>query len=331
MAAMGKANLLLIVLCLWLSGCGRLITPARVAVTPQLDTPTPELNITPRATVTARPTSTPRPATPSATPSPTVTPTPIIYAIQPGDTLLSIAINFGVSVEAVQTANGIIDPRSLQIDQLLVIPEPIDETGGQPTPTPTPFPVTVRGVSFQPTPQGSLWAFGEGFNPSRDTLSEIVVEVSLYDAEGKLLASEAVFTQLDLLLPSQSVPFAILFNDPPTSFAQYQATAISAVPILGETRYYIDLAPIETSATRISESTYRISGELENIGSENVETIYLVAIAYDEANNVLAQRLATLDVVLLRSHARTPFQIDLTLPDVTVDHYVVQAQGLLAP
>jgi hypothetical protein len=63
-----------------------------------------------------------------------------------------------------------------------------------------------------------------------------------------------------------------------------------------------------------------------------VEAIYLVAIAYDAANKVLSQRQATLDVILLRSHARTPFQIDLTLPsDMTVDHYVVQAQGLRAP
>lgn len=323
--------MLLAAIILLASGCGQLITPEPVAVSPVEGTPTSQLRMTPIPTVTARPTATPRPATPSATPSPTVTPTPIIYAVQKGDTLLSIAIQFGVSVEAIQTTNGIIDPRLLQIDQVLIIPNPEDERDTAPTPTSTPFPVVVRGVSFQRTPQGSLWAFGEVANPGSDPLSEIVVEVSLYDAEGKLLSSEAVFTQLDLLLPDHSIPFAILFTDPPSPFAQYQASAISAVPILGETRYYLDLVPIETSATLIGGSTYRISGQLENVGNHNVEAIKLVATAYDASNQILAQRQATLDVVILRSQARTPFQIDLTVPNAVVDRYAVQAQGLRVP
>lgn len=244
---------------------------------------------------------------------------------------MGIAINFGVPVEAIQTANGIIDPRTLQIDQVLVIPNPQEDDGPEFTATPTPFPVVVRGVSFQRTPQGSLWTFGEVANPGDNLLSELVVEVSLYDAGGKLLSSQAVFTQLDLLLPDHSVPFAVLFEDPPSSFAQYQVSTISAVPILGETRYYLDIAPIETSATLVGESTYRISGQLENIGDQNVEAIKLVAIAYDAAGQVLAQRQATLDVVVLRSRARTPFEVDLTVPDAVVDRYVVQAQGLQVP
>ena len=321
---------LLIMLAFCLSACGRLITPEPVAVEPTV-TPTRTPRSTPIPTATARPTATPKPATPSATLTPTVTPTQIFYAVQSGDTLLSIAIQFGVPVEAIQTANAIIDPRLLQINQVLIIPNPEEESGLEPTPTPTPFPVVVRGVSFQQTPPGSLWAFGEVFNPGDDLLSEIVVEVSLYDAEGKLLSSQAVFTQLDLLMPGGSVPFAVLFENPPASFAQYQATAISAIPILGETGYYVDIVPIETSATLINESIYRIRGQLENVGEYNATAIRLVAIAYDAANRVVAQRQASLEVVVLRSKARTPFTIDLILPQATVDRYAVQAQGMRTP
>jgi LysM repeat protein len=321
---------LMLSLLVCLSACGQLITPEPITEAPA-NTPTPQLTFTPLPTVTARPTATPKPATPSATPSPTITPTPIIYTVQSGDTLLGIAVRFGVPVEAIQTANGIIDPRLLQIEQILIIPNPDESGDGEPTPTPTPFPVVVRGMSFQRTPQGSLWAFGEVANPTDTLLAEIVVGVSLFDAEGKLLSSEVVFTQLDLLLPDHSVPFAVLYESPPSSFAQYQASVVSAVPILGETRYYLDLAPVETSATLIGESTYRISGQLENIGQENVESIKLVATAYDAQNQVLAQRQANLAVIVLRSQARTPFEIDLVLPEGTVDRYSVQAQGLSVP
>jgi formylglycine-generating enzyme required for sulfatase activity len=47
----------------------------------------------------------------------------VIYVVQAGDTLSEIAKEFGVTVEALQEANAISDPTSLQIDQELVIPQ----------------------------------------------------------------------------------------------------------------------------------------------------------------------------------------------------------------
>ncbi|MFQ5578327.1 MAG: LysM peptidoglycan-binding domain-containing protein, partial [Anaerolineae bacterium] len=255
----------------------------------------------------------------------------VFYTVQPGDTVSGIAVKFDIPAEAIQTANGIIDPRALQIDQVLVIPTPQEGGDGEPTPSPTPFPVVIQGVNFQEIPRGSLWCFGEVINPGNITLSEMVVEVNLYDAEGKLLASKAAFTQLDILPPDGSVPFAVLFDAPPSSFAQYQISAVTAVPLLGQTRYYLDLTPVETSVTAVGESTYRLSGQLQNTGSNNAEAIKLVAVAYDAANRILAQRQATLEVTILRSQARTPFQIDLTIPGAEVSRYAVQAQALRAP
>lgn len=326
-----KKTLIILLASLALSACGQLITPQPTMIAVE-NTPTvlPGGTIVP--TVTARPTATPKPATPEPTPTPTMTPTPVLYTVQSGDTLLGIAIAYELPAEAIQVANGIIDPRSLQIGQVLIIPEPEPEGEAEPTATPTPFPVTIQGINFQNTPQGSLWCFGEVVNPGSTPLSEMVVEASLFDAQGVLLASNAAFTQLDVLGAGQSVPFAILFEKPPQSFAQYQVLAITAVPILGQARYYFDLAPVETSVTLVGQSTYRVSGQLQNIGDSNAETIKLVAVAYDSANRILSQRQAALSVEILRSQARTPFQIDLTLPpDAVVDRYTVQAQALRAP
>lgn len=105
----------------WLAGCGRVITPTPLAVVTGPATPAAETII---ATPTPRATSTPRIATPINTPTPTITPTPVIYTIEPGDTLLSIAIQFDRTTEALQEANGIPDPRYLQIGQRLIIPPP---------------------------------------------------------------------------------------------------------------------------------------------------------------------------------------------------------------
>ncbi|MDF1518852.1 MAG: peptidoglycan DD-metalloendopeptidase family protein [Brevefilum sp.] len=45
-----------------------------------------------------------------------------VYIVQPGDTLNTIALRFGVSSEDIQSANGITDPNAININQQLIIP-----------------------------------------------------------------------------------------------------------------------------------------------------------------------------------------------------------------
>ncbi|MCD6290422.1 MAG: LysM peptidoglycan-binding domain-containing protein [Anaerolineae bacterium] len=89
-----------------------------VRSTRSVDTPTS----TPTATLTPNPT---------ATPTATLTSTPVItltassgntYTVVPGDTLSAIARRFGVTIDALERANGITDATQLQIGQQLIIP-----------------------------------------------------------------------------------------------------------------------------------------------------------------------------------------------------------------
>jgi LysM repeat protein len=75
------------------------------------------------ASVTPGPSASPTPA-PTPTPAPaTAAPTPQrTYVVQDGDTLAAIAQRFGVSVSAIQAANGIEDPNEIIIGDVLVIP-----------------------------------------------------------------------------------------------------------------------------------------------------------------------------------------------------------------
>jgi len=73
----------------------------------------------------------PPPATPVPTPTPVVTagpepdPTSQSYRVRSGDTLLSIAQRFGLTVGQLMAANpSISDPNRIQVGQLLVIPPP---------------------------------------------------------------------------------------------------------------------------------------------------------------------------------------------------------------
>ena len=79
----------------------------------------------------ASPSATATPAlTPAASLSPTVSaaptntpaPTPIIHVVAPGETLSSIALLYGVTVQAIQDANKIADPSRIKAGQQLIIP-----------------------------------------------------------------------------------------------------------------------------------------------------------------------------------------------------------------
>ena len=232
---MNVRNIWVLMLLLWvLTGCGRIITPTPQPTATARQSPVARVAT---ATATPAPTATPRAATPIATSTPTVTPTPIIYTVESGDTLLKIANQFDISTERLQEVNGIIDPRLLQIGQTLVIPPPERDPQAGPPPSATPYPVEVGAINLQQTRQGKLWALGSVKNPGDQPLAEVVVEISLFDANGVLLLREAAFTQLDVILPGQSAPFAVLFESAPETFAQYQVVPVPAVPLAGDSRY----------------------------------------------------------------------------------------------
>lgn len=80
-------------------------------------------------------------------------PGPPLYVVQEGDTLGAIAQTYGVSIEELMAANGLVDPNMLHPGQALVIPVappaapaagPSEETAPEPPPTapalPTPLP-----------------------------------------------------------------------------------------------------------------------------------------------------------------------------------------------
>jgi len=105
-------------------------------VRPASATDTPEPAATPEPVATSEPAATPTPApatpapTPVATPTPTATPEPtpapapgpIEYEIVAGDTLSAIAVEFDVTVEAILALNPGLEPDSIQIGQVILVP-----------------------------------------------------------------------------------------------------------------------------------------------------------------------------------------------------------------
>jgi len=297
-------------------------TPAPTA------TATTTLSPTPLVAVTRPATSTPAPLTPLPTDTPTITPTPVIYMVEKGDNLLGIARRYGVTLQALQEANGILDPRRLQIGQELMIP--LDESAlTEPsTPTPTPVPVSIENVTFLETPAGGVWCLGEVRNLTPDPIELIQVQVSLYDEQGSPLAYQAAFSLMDQVPGGGRGPFAILFDQGPAHFSTYQIVPLSAVPAREEGRTSLHLTTSDLRGEPLGPAAYSVQGQVRNDDEVALEAVSVVVALYDAEGRLIGVRKVTPERETLPPGARSSFEAVFLGLDEPVGSHGAQAQGL---
>lgn len=107
-------------------GCATPATPPPIPDSPSTITPRPLFTLPLGNSSTATPTS-----EPEDTPVPSPTPGPVFveYTVRYGDTLGGISAKFNLTVQELMKVNGLSDPHSLQIGQVLKIPTFIEREG----------------------------------------------------------------------------------------------------------------------------------------------------------------------------------------------------------
>jgi len=273
----------------------------------------------------AMPTGTPLPQPiwlSTRTPAPT--PTPILYVVQKGDTLIGIAKQFGVSSTLLQTANGIVDPRRLQIGQELLIPRS-DESTRHVLPTPTPVAVRVENVSVYTLPTGGFCFLGEVVNPLPDAVERAAVEVALLDAGEGVIAQEHAATLLEVIRPGESAAFAAVFPDAPP-FANYRITVASADVLHYLGHLYLDFRVLSHEVREARNGAAEVVGAVANEG-DSIARPFVVVTCYDAQGRLVAVREVTADPPVLGPGERATFGVALTPLGDPIDHCRVRAQG----
>src|SRR5512134_638808 len=132
-------------------------------------TPTITLTFTAPPTFTARPTDTPTPE-PSPTPLP-----PVAYTVAAGDSCISIAVRFNISLQALLDANGLPHACPLIAGQTLQVPQPTYTPTAPPTNTlePGPLTETARPRTLYTVVAGdTLFSIAASFNVDHQALAE---------------------------------------------------------------------------------------------------------------------------------------------------------------
>lgn len=288
-------------------GCGQVITLTPTPTAP----PTPTISITLAANAPAA-TPTPAPYTPEPTPTPTVTPTPIVHTVRAGESLLSIATQYGLTGNELQEANGILDPRTLQIGQQLIIPRPEESAeAANATATPTPLPASVQNIYINSTTVGNLWILGEVLNNSEVALEQVQVAVVLLNEQKEEIGRQETFVTLDLIDPGQRAPFALTFDPPAPRFASYQVFVIHAVTAYVGS-YYRDLQVNGLENDHERYASYTVKGTIANTGPEEAVGVQVILTGYDSLERVVATRKVDPDYNVIPRGGATTFTAILT-------------------
>ena len=244
--------------------------------------------------------------TPVATVGPT--PTPFTHTIEPGDTLLGIALQYGVELNDLLLANPGANPRFLSVGTALVIP--LAGASG-PIPTATPLPVDLSPVDCYEAASGELWCLLTAGLDAGPAIEGLIALVTLVDAEGNSLRTEPASSPLNLLLAGSLLPLSAHFTPPVPQFFAANSTVISAVAAASEDRRYLPL-DLTVEETRIAED--RRSGTASGIirleGPEEVASALarVVLLGLDASGRIVGFTTVDLEGTELSEEGR-PFEI----------------------
>ena len=290
-----------------LVSCGEVITPeptvSNTRVDPQVAASTP----------TARGTAAALILPPAATATPTLIPTPVIHTVQEGDVLSGIAYEYGVSVAALESANGIENPQFLRIGQKLVIPIGLEDDGPVPgliLPTLTPLPFGVQGVAFYETPVGSLQCLGEVINTTASTLANVQLRLMLFDANGKLQAEADNYVAADLIPPGETSPFGFIFVDPPAGWANQHVGTIGGGAAGALADSYVSITVDEVEGQPAGPQ-FQVRGTASNSSaSQAAGNVTVIATAYDAEGLVTGYKQERIEFEApLEPGGTTPFDL----------------------
>jgi len=247
-----------------------------------------DVDLIPFVTSTQSPSQTPEGLVVAETLLPS--PTPFTYTIKAGDTISSIALKFGVSMDNLQAANPEVSPNTMSVGQVIKIPSDPSNPSGEPTPTPAAF--TVQQVQCYPTPDKGMWCFVLVHNDYSDFMENVSAQVTLVDANNGTLGSQTALLPLNILPPNTSLPLAVFFPPEIPQTVKPRVQILTAIRLLPNDERYLP-ATITNTLVQVNAEGHsaRVSGVvlLQNSAKAALQ-IWVTGTAYDDAGHVVGVR-----------------------------------------
>jgi LysM repeat protein len=229
------------------------------------------------------------PVTLAAAETPLPSPTPFTYTVQSDDTISSIALKYGVSIDDLQAANPEISPNTMSIGQIIKIPSDPENPSGEPTPTPVPF--TVQQIECYPSADEGMWCFVLIHNDFSDFMENVSAQVTLVDENQAMLASQTALLPLNILPPNTSLPLTVFFPSEIPHNAIPQVQILTAIRLLPKDERYLP-ATIHNTLVQVNAEGHSalVNGVVLSQSPDPASQVWVAGTAYDEAGRVVGVR-----------------------------------------
>ncbi|MBF7095562.1 LysM peptidoglycan-binding domain-containing protein [Alkalibacter mobilis] len=166
------------------------------------------------------------------------------YVVKSGDTLSSIAQKYGVTIQAIATANNISNVNYIYVGQTLIIPT------GSVSPTPDPAPVTT--INYTVKSGDTLWAIAQKYNVTVQSITSL----------NNITNANYIYVGQVLKIPSSSsTPAPQPAPVPtPTTDTKYTVKAGDTLSAIAQ-KYGVTIQSIAT-ANKISNVNYIYVGQV---------------------------------------------------------------------
>lgn len=236
-------------------------------------------------------------ATSSLTPSsiPTATPVPVTYKVKKNDDMFGIAFAYGISPKALMTANPKVNPRSMSLGTILIIPVTPATGNKKPSGALTPIPQITATFSLVSNPRppdcypagdGGVWCFWMVQGSPVQGIDSVTGTIDLIDQGTKAAPLEqTVTTPLDIIPAGSALPLAAYFPPPvPASYLAYGKLS-TFLPLPEKDNRYLPVV-IQDLQSSINGGSAQVSGSLSipagNVSAKSLR-VAVMALSGDGA------------------------------------------------
>lgn len=260
-------------------------------------------------------------------------PTPLTYVVREGDTLLGIAIRYGLELEQLLAVNPGVNPRALSIGQQIYIPALEGDASEVLLSTPTPVSLALSNAECYPTPAGDVWCGVEILNEHDSSVEGISVLFILFGEGGELLTQDVVFSPLNHLRPDERTPVFAFFEGHAEEFTAVDVRLQSAVVYKKSGQRFVDLElELTRSEPSLLSKRWLLSGVVtvpETVEADEV-LASLIVTAVDEDDRVVGYAKWE-STETLRPGQNSPFEITVFSLGPAIERVETQTEGLILP